>query len=91
MECEILEKIVSSEPSPEMTDEFNGMSDSEQESISYDESKEYYLDKKKYNKLHEKHDFKMAKHMIECDNPDCKRVLENWKNDKELSKYTENK
>ena len=89
MDCEILDKIVMVEPIPEMNDEFNDMSELEQDCIGYEEGKEYYVDEEGYNKLSATHHLKMAKHMIECHNDDCKNVLKNWENDKELNKYVE--
>ncbi len=89
MDCEILDKIVMVEPIPEMNDEFNDMSELEQDCIGYEEGKEYYVDEEGYNKLSTTHNLKREKHMIKCHNDDCKNVLKNWENDKELNKYVE--
>lgn len=88
--CPEMEKMVGEEPFPEYNDEFNEMTEREKESIGYDESQDYLVDKDGYDKLQEKHHQRLANHMVNCNHKDCQNTLSNWKNDKELNKYIQN-
>ena len=89
MTCAEQEKIVNESLSHKIkfTADYYELDEEEREELSYNEERSYLVDPAKEDVFQEDSQIRHGKHLSSCDDPNCQRLKQNWKEHDELSKY----